>query len=281
MSEEDLQSATTEEVVNDSAIVDETKTGEPDAPQVEETDEQKNERVQKEAQERSDKKARGIQKRMDELTADKYAERKRADDLAATNARILALLEGRNGASTKAESGEPNPEDYAGNDAGYWRAVAKYEASEAAKAVVNQQLKESSEQAKRQTEEQKEQQVAKEFVARRKEAEKSIPDYKDVVSDWTPSVPQSVQNMLIRLEDGPLIAYHLAKNPQLEEQFNEQPDYMHGVLLGQLLSTIKSTTKTTTNAPSPGKPVASKAGTSSEPPSDPKLYRAWADKNLR
>lgn len=280
MPEEELQAATPEEVANNSEIVEETNNGEPEAPEVEETDEQKNERVQKEAQERSEKKAKGIQKRMDELTADKYAERKRADDLAAMNAKLMAMIEGNQKPQAQASSGEPNPEDYEGNEAGYWRAVAKYEAAEAAKAVVAERLKVSEEQAKRLSEEQKEQEVAKNFVARRKEAEKTIPDYKDVVGEWTPAVPQSVQNMLIRLEEGPLIAYHLAKNPQLEEQFNEQPEYMHGVLLGQLLSTIKAAAKTTT-APKPGTPVASKAGTSTEPPSDPKLYRAWADKNLR
>jgi hypothetical protein len=64
-----------------------------------ETDEQKNERVQAEATEKArqkeEKRQQSVQKRINELTAEKYSAQKLADQLAEQNARILALLEGK------------------------------------------------------------------------------------------------------------------------------------------------------------------------------------------
>ena len=81
---------------------------------VEETDEQKNERVQKESAARAEKRANSIQKRMDELTADKYAERKRADELAENNARLMAMIEENKAPQKQAETEtEPQREHFA------------------------------------------------------------------------------------------------------------------------------------------------------------------------
>jgi hypothetical protein len=102
----------------------------------------------------------------------------------------------------------------------------------------------------------------------------------ETMADADIAVPTAVYDMIRRLPEGPTIAYHMAKNPELAQQFFEQPPYMHGVLLGQLAATLKAPQKTTT-APAPGKPAASKAGSDNEPPSDPNLYRAWADKHLK
>lgn len=280
MTEELEQAATPEEeVANTSETVDETTevTGDADTP--EETDEQKNERVRQEAAERAEKRARGVQKRMDELTADKYAERKRADELAAQNAKLLAMIEGKGNTAQPDSNGEPRRDDF-DNDVDYLRAVARYDARTEAEAQAKALAKQQEEARQRMTAEEQQKAIAKEFVTRRKEIEKTIPDYREVISDWEPQLPDATQDMILRLPDGPLISYHLAKNPQLEAQFLDQPLYMHGVLLGQMLTTIKASTKPS-SAPAPGKPVASKAGTSSEPPSDPELYRAWADKHLK
>lgn len=278
MPEELEQVTTPEEVASTSEPAEESAevTGESDTP--EETDEQKNERELKEAADRSEKRAKGVQKRMDELTADKYAERKRADELAAMNAELLALVKSKNQQQPQGER-EPQRDDF-DNDVDYLRSVAKYDAKQEALALVKMQTQADHENRQRLTAEQEHQATIKDFITRRKEVEKTIPDYRDVIDDYVPRVPGSVQNMILRLPEGPLVAYHLAKNPSLEAQFNEQPEYMHGILLGQMLATIKSTAKTS-SAPPPGKPVSSKAGTSSEPPSDPEAYRAWADKHMK
>jgi len=259
--------------------------GESGAPEVVETDEQKNARVQQEATEKArlkeEKRQASVQRRMDELTADKYAERKRADELAAQNAKILALLEGKQNAPQA--PGEPtreqfeNYEDFVTARAEF-RAVAKAEA--AAQAAIEKFSKTQQETQSRSQQEESRKATEKQFIERRMEIEKSIPDYKEVMEDWEPKIPDSAVDLLVKMPDGPLITYHLAKNPSLEAQFRDQPAYMHGILLGQLSATLKSQAKVTA-APSPGKPIASKPGTSTEPPSDPNQYYAWAQKNLR
>lgn len=286
MSDDDLQAATPEEVVETSEVpAEEPTTDEADTSEAQETDEQKNERVQREAQERAEKKSRGVQKRLDELTREKYEERKRADDLVALNARLVAMMEAKSAPAATQADGEPDREQFKTadgyyDDVAYLRAVARYDAKVQARELLEQQQKIQQETSKKQTAEQEAQAAQREFVQRAKEVKKTIPDYQDVIDDWSPDLPESVQEMIVRLPDGPLLAYHLAKNPELESQFSSQPAYMHGVLLGQLITTLKSSSKTTT-APPPGKPVQSKAGTATEPPSDPEQYRAWADKHLR
>lgn len=255
--------------------------GDPSAPKVDETDEQKNARVQEEATEKArlkeEKRQASVQRRMDELTADKYAERKRADALAEQNAKILALLEGKQ--SAPQAPGEPtreqfeNYEDFVTARAEF-RAVAKAEAATAAAIAKFSEAQKETQNRSQQDESRRA--TEKQFIERRMEIEKSIPDYKDVMADWEPNIPDSAVELLVKMADGPLITYHLAKNPSLEAQFRDQPPYMHGILLGQLSATLKSPSKVT-SAPAPGKTVSTaKAGTSTEPPSDPNQYYAWA-----
>jgi hypothetical protein len=287
---EDLQQSAAEsaEQLSDE-VTQVAKTGEAGAPEVVETDEQKNARIQAEQAEknraREEKRQSSIQRRMDELTADKYAERKRADELAAQNARILALLEGSKATSAQPASGEPTREQFESYE-DFISARAEYRAEQKAEAAVKQALEqftktqqESTTKAAKETEQQK---VEKQFLERRAAAEKELPDYREVIEDWEPKLPDSVVDLIVRLEDGPLITYHMAKNPALEAQFRDSPPHMHGILLGQLLATLKSSTKESA-APKPGKPVTGKVAASdgSAYTGDPEGYMAWARKNLR
>jgi hypothetical protein len=246
---------------------------------VAETDEQKNERIQKEAAEKAEKRAKGVQKRIDELTADKHAERKRADELASQNARILALLEGKQ-APAAAAQGEPKREQFESYE-DYVAARAEFRAEQKAKALIEQSTKTSEEQRRKETSEQAQRTLEQGYADRQRQAAKDISDFNDVMEDADIAVPTQVYNMIMRMPDGPVIAYNMAKNPDLVQQFWSNPAEMHGILLGQLSATLKSQQKAQTKAPDPGKPVGSKAGTATEPPTDPNLYRAWADKHLK
>ena len=248
---------------------------------VEETDEQKNERVQKESAARAEKRANSIQKRMDELTADKYAERKRADELAENNARLMAMIEENKTPQKQAET-EPQRDQF-NTDLDYFKSVAKFEAKQEALKLAWQDKQERQAETSRMSVENQKLEVAKEFRAREVKVEKELPDYKEVIEDWSPRLPNSTAEMILRLPDGPLIAYHLAKNPDLEKTLLEQPEYLHGVTLGQMLATIKSSSKTTA-APSASKTVGTTSSSSSDATEyrgDPEHYLAWAAKNLR
>lgn len=281
MSIEELQSTAenVEQTSETEALAPEA--GATDTPEAVETDEQKNARVQAEAAEkakqREEKRQQSVQRRFDELTADKHAARRLADQLAEQNAKILALLEGQKAAP---KSGEPTRDQFAEYE-DFVTARAEYRADQKVQNALEQFTKTQQETQTKTAAVNSEREIEKQFMDRRAVVEKEIPDYRETVQYWEPKIPDSVANMIMRMPDGPLISYHMAKNPSLEAQFRDQPDYMHGIILGQISATLKSPAKVTA-APTPGKPVAtSKPGTSSEPPSDPELYFAWAKKHLR
>jgi hypothetical protein len=256
--------------------------GESTAPETVETDEEKNKRVTDEANEaarkKEEKRQQSVQKRIDELTADKYAERKRADELAAQNAKILAMMEERQ-QKPNPKSDAPQREQFDSYE-DYLRAEAKHEARQEAEAATKRAIDEFSKSQKETQSiaayENERKTMERQFIERRTEVEKKYPDYNAVIEDWEPQLPDSVVDLMVRLPEGPLLSYHMAKNPGLEAQFREQPQHMHGVLLGQILATLKSSTAET-KAPPPGKPVSPKAVANDGGYSgDPEGYYAWA-----
>lgn len=287
---EDLQQSDAANSENTSEAEDKTlATGATDTPEVVETDEQKNQRVQDEQAEanrkKEEKRQTSIQRRMDELTADKYAERKRADDLAKQNERILALLEGKQTPSATQSDGEPKREQFESYEdfvtaRAEFRAEAK--ATSAAQAAIEKFTKAQTESQTKTARETEQATLERQFKERRAEAEKRIPDYREVVKDWEPNLPNSVVDLILRLPEGADISYHMAKNPALETQFRTSPEHMHGILLGQLLATLKSPAKDT-DAPAPGKPVGGKVVNSDggEYQGHPDGYFAWAQKRDR
>lgn len=287
MTTEDQQLAA-DNATEQTTEVDLLNTGETVTPEeVVETDEDKERKALEQAAEAERKKderaQKGIQKRIDELTADKYAERKRADELAAQNAKILALLEER---KTQAQTPTAPQRDQFDSYEDFLRAEARYEAKQEAEAATKRAIEEFQTNQKQQqtvqTHENERRSVEQKFSIRVAEVKKTLPDYQEVIEDWEPNLPPAVVNMIVRLPEGPLISYHLAKNPALEAQFlNESDPDMQKVLLGKVLSSLKVPAKTSA-APAPGKPVQAKAASNDGGyTGDPEGYYAWANKNLR
>lgn len=240
-----------------------------------ETDEQKTERekAEKEA-ERADKKQKALDRRFAEITAEKHAERARADALA----REIEALKQQKPAVQ--EDGEPKREAFDDYES-YLDARATYRAEQQAKRIVEDFAKQQKAQMEAQGREQRLREEINAYRVRQQEIAKSIPDYREVLDEAKVELPPQVLQMLTRLEDGPLLIYHLAKSPELQAQFSTQAPEMHGVLLGQLSATLKASAKTVSSAPAPGKPSGTKPGASSEPPTDPEKYMEWASKNMR
>ena len=280
------------ETATEQTETDLSKTGETDGSvtseeQIAETEEEKNTRILAEAAEtarkREEKRQNGVQKRMNEITAEKHAERQRADQLAAMNERLLAAIEGKSSQS-QVSNAEPTRDQFDSYE-DFLTARAEFRAEtkavEATRKAIEEFTHKQQETQTISTLEAERQQVEKQFLERRSEVMKKFPDYQEVVEDWDPKLPADVIDLIVKIPEGPLLSYHLAKNPALEAQFRNQPAHMHGILLGQLLTTLKSTAKETA-APKPGKPVTGKS-TSTEGgySGDPEGYYAWAQKNLR
>lgn len=257
-----------------------------DAPEtletVEETDEQKNERVAQEAVTRAEKKAKGVQRRFDELTAEKYAANKRLDEAIEMNKQLLARLDGPKTADKPtSEPGAPVREQYP-DDASFWVAQLQHETMQKAIAAVNgvveknQQL--TLEQQRQAQLLQHESKITSDFVAREKVFAGKMPDYAETMAEADISIPNSVGKLLRVMSDGPDIAYQMAKNPQLVDQFLTSSPEMHGILLGQISATLKASPSISKAAP-PGKPVRGTPISGGEPTEA--NFWEWSAKNLK
>lgn len=246
-----------------------------------ETDEQKNARVLEEARQKAERKARGVQKRIDELTADKHAERRRAEQLAQQNAEILAMLKGKQ-AMPAAPEGEPTRDQFQ-DDVSFLDARARYFVRHETRAATEEARRVAEETFAKQQAQERQQAAQRSFLERQREAEKAYPDYSEVMDASDVVLPQLVLDKIRGLPEGPTVAYHIAKNPQLADRFKTADPSMHDFILGQISATVKpvNAPPPVSKAPAPGKPAASRPGTSSEPPSDPEAYFAWAQKNMR
>ena len=261
-----------------------TEVGATDTPETVETDEQKTERAKEEEarsnRKKEEKRQTSFQKRIDELTTDKYEERKRADELMKQNQRLLELYGHKNGAATP-QSGEPTREQFE-NYEDFVTARAMYQADAKVTAALEKFTTTQQATQAKTAQETDRAAVEKQFLERRAEVEKRIPDYREVIEDWEPKLPDAVVDTIMRLPEGPLLSYHFAKTPELEAKVRNAPAYMQGIVLGEILATLKSSTKGT-SAPAPGKPVSGKNAPSSDGhySGPPEGYMAWATKHLK
>lgn len=276
VAEPDDKTANLSETVTETELPAGTDTAEKTAETVE-SDEQKAERERTESEraaERADRRQKALDRRFAELTAEKYAEKARADALAQ---QIQQLGQTR---TTPAVDGEPKREQFEDYEA-FLEARATFRAEAKAREVLEKFTQQQKTEQERNASSEKERAELNAYLSRQREIAKSIPDYAQVMKDADVELPNSAFSLIKRMADGPLIAYHLAKKPELADQFFENPPELHGVLLGQLSSTLKATAKPVSNAPTPGKTVAAKPGSSSDPPQTTEEYFKWAQKNMR
>lgn len=253
--------------------------GDSGTPQEPESEEEKNSRALAEDAERSrlreERRQQKVQARINELTAQRYKEEARANELQ------RQLDEARKASSQRTDTNQaPRREDFESYE-DYLEAKVLHKAEEIASAKLAGYGSEQKKLSQMEQAERSRRESEKAFMDRRAALEREIPDFREVIEDWEPDLPANVVDMIVNLEQGPLITYHLAKNPGLEAKFKSAPEYMHGVLIGEMLAGLKSAPKAT-SAPPPGKPVSSSKSASTDgAPSDPEKYYAWAKKNLR
>ena len=108
-------------------------------------------------------------------------------------------------------------------------------------------------------------QLAKDtFVERSNDFELDHPDFKDVVA----KVPNSevLTSAVLVSEDGPALAYHLGKNPDLAHQLSQMNPYTAMMEMGRISARLSTPAPTkVTNAPAPTKTVGSSAAVSKDP----------------
>lgn len=265
-------------------------TGTPDAiDQTEESDEQKNARITAEAAQKSAERAQRAQsrvnQRMAELTADKRAAEQRATDALALAQQAISQ---RTAGPASQQQGDPwappvresfeSYEDFVVAKAVHQNRVETARMMQAREQQVAQESQQRNVQAQ-------EAAVLKAYADRYAKAATAIPDFAETMEDADVHVPNTVASMLRNMEDGPVVAYHLQKNPSLVARFNNANPMAQAVILGEISASLKTSSAAAQSAaPAPGRPVGSGSGGSGNadaPPEDTNAYMKWAAKHMR
>jgi hypothetical protein len=186
------------------------------------------------------KPSKGVQKRLDELTREKYEERRRADALQTQLERTIAMLERASGGEQPAEQqqpdpdGAPDPERYpeGENDRQYIRDLTRHE--------VRQEF------AAQQARQEHVREIA-EVQAREQAARAKYSDYAEkVTTDALAPIIQANPKIIATLakhEQGPDLAYYLATHPEEVQKLSRIGHESALIRLGQLSIAIATPTE--------------------------------------
>jgi hypothetical protein len=181
-----------------------------------------------------------VQKRINKITADKYAEKRRADEL---EEKLKAIEASK--APLPAEM--PQLEDYDYDDGKHQAALIQYEIQ---KALETQQTVTQQQQA-----EQARQKIANDFTAKEAEYLAKHPEYAEEVATL-PQFNQETLNAIYEL--GPQVSHYLAKHLDVANEVASASTTMAAVKLGQISMGLTADNKTVkpTAAPEPVSTIA-------------------------
>lgn len=223
----------------------------PDASATPETQE-----TRPDAQDEADKHTlpKGVQKRIDRLTRDKY--------------RLQAELDVARKQAPQSEakpqppsSGEPKADQFKSYEE-YLEARAEWKAEQR----VEKRLGELRDNAQRQAGQAEQEKLQTQWEKRVSEALTTYDDFEEVA--LSPEVPISEPMMaaILRSPKGADVAYHLGKNHDLAAQIAALDPIGAAIRIGELAASLtRPTPKKTTGAPPPISPVGGRATTSNDP----------------
>lgn len=210
------------------------------------------------------KPARGVQKRLDELTRRYHEERRDKERLMSLLERGLPVPEGQQ-AKPQAPQGPPQESDFADYDE-YQAAMIDWRVEQ--KLVERQQHQTA-------------QQRAQSFQDRVTKASSEMPDYAEVV--FNPSLPITplMMDVIMDSDIGEQVAYHLGKNPTEASRIANLPPHRQAAELGRIevaLTQPKPAPATPrTPPPAPPKTVSGVSAGLTKAPEDMSMaeYVAW------
>lgn len=217
------------------------------------------------------KPARGVQKRLDELTAQREEAIRRAE-VAEAHARKLA--EGLVKPQPQDEPDkvdEPQPpqrparESFA-DDATYATAVEKYvddRAAYVAERIVQKREQERADAERKAAIEQGQRTAMQSYASRVAQAREKHADYSAVAESPDVVVSQVMAQAIMHSDEGPELAYHLGKNPAEAERISKLPPPVQLLELGKIAMKLAAppeekpapASKPVSAAPAPGKPI--------------------------
>jgi len=222
------------------------------------------------------------QKELDDILEKRLSkERRKREDLQRRLAvtEELALKSRQPEPQKPADSGEPKRESFESYEA-YLEARADYRADR----KVDERLAKEREQANARNAETEQRKVNESFQKRIQEVAKEIEDFEDVLASSEAPMTRAMSEAILHSDEGPKLAYHLAKNPDEAERIAALPAARQAVEIGKLEAKLgaaeKPQTKTPSKAPEPIKPVTGKSGiVDAEPSHDkPDEWLKWRNR---
>jgi len=192
-------------------------------------------------------KAKGVQRRLDELTAQRYAEQRAREDAQRDRDywREVALKSQTPQEPEPAAQGKPNLADFSDYET-FSEALASWK--------VEEILSQREAQAQQQRAQYEAMTVREAFDAKARSFEAQAPDWRQVVT----AIPLSDAAFQAAQQSdmGPALLYHLGKNPQLAEQIYALTPYQQAMRLGRLeLELSQPQPKRNSGAPPPIDPL--------------------------
>ena len=186
----------------------------------------------------------GFQKRIDKVTADKYAEKRRADELQ----KKIDALEAANKKETLVK---PKLEDHDYDEDAFNKANLQYDIDKG----VQEALAKQSADAKAEQQKTESEKVLVNFNERANALGKSDFDEK---ANAIPNLPQGVADAIMQSEDGAEMVYHLGSNPEEAEALANMSPAMAAMQLGKLSTKLSAKPEIKTSAaPDPIEPINS------------------------
>jgi hypothetical protein len=183
-----------------------------------------------------------VQKRINKITADKYAEKRRADEL---ETKLKALEASK--APMPADA--PQLEDFDYDDGKHQEALIQYQ--------VQKALETAQETTNQQQAEQARQKIADDFTSKEAEYLAKHPEYSTEVANL-PRFGTETLNAIYEL--GPQVSHYLAKHLDVASEVANASPTMAAVKLGQISMGLSGDTKTVKPTTAPEPPTTLKGG---------------------
>lgn len=246
-------------------------------PEVEETEvtepESSTEQDQAEADE--PKQPKGVQKRLNELTANWREEQRRAQKLEAMLERVLTQQQQPKAEEVVQPVGEPKLDQFQTYEE-YVAALADYRADQKIQAWENQRKQQEAERQKSQ--------VVEQFQTRAERFRVEHPDFDEIAFNPQLPVTDAMAEAINLAENGPELLYQLGKNPSEAARIAALPPIQAAVELGKFAVKMSlPQPRSKTGAPPPIRPLDGGAGTAVPDPDKMTTseWLAWREQSIR
>lgn len=233
--------------------------------------------------EEAPKPPRGVQKRLDELTANWRAAERREEELR----RVVAQLAQQQQPQVQpvappqpSVNAKPTLEDFNSYEE-FTEALTDWKATQAVQSALQQ--REAAEAAARAQREQTER--AQTWQQRASEASTKFADFHDVALNPSLPVSPAMAEVIQSVDNGPDVLYHLGKNPAEAARIAALPPAQAAFALGSLAAALTAPPAKATPKPVP-QPINPLAGGNAAPATDPDhmdpdQWLAWRREQLR